>query len=283
MPFARHRRASHPARAMPARRHAADRHRAARPGRARRRAAGARCGPARLHRRRPAAVGGTVLRDRARPQLLGLLAEVLTDGDVPGARGRRRAGPAGRAARDRPVPAGRAGRRGAATAGCTATTRTRGSCRRSRRSPRSTAGQLRRLHARPGPPGRQRAGPGRRPEPGPRAGRGRGGAGRLDRRRAVAAQVPPLPPVRARRRSLLVDRPGSVQSSIRLGGPAVPRRRAGLPGAAAGEPGLRRLLLLPAGREHPRGQGLHVRPAQPDRATAPPARRSWSTPTSPPR
>ena len=36
--------------------------------------------------------------------------------------------------------------------------------------------------------------------------------------------------------------------------------------AAAGQPGLRRLLLVPLGGEHPRGQGLHVRPAHLDRA-----------------
>ena len=47
-------------------------------------------------------------------------------------------------------------------------------------------------------------------------------------------------------------------------------------GAAAGQPGLRRLLLLPLGGEHPRGQGLHLRPALRDRALASPARR-WSS------
>ena len=36
--------------------------------------------------------------------------------------------------------------------------------------------------------------------------------------------------------------------------------------AAAGQPGLRRLLLLPLGGEHPRGQGLHLRPALHGRA-----------------
>ena len=60
--------------------------------------------------------------------------------------------------------------------------------------------------------------------------------------------------------------PGSVQTSVRFGapGPADPHRP-GLSGAAAGQPDLRRLLLLPLDGEHPRGQGLHLRPAQPRR------------------
>ena len=65
---------------------------------------------------------------------------------------------------------------------------------------------------------------------------------------------------------LLVDRPGSVQSSLRMALPAVARTDPDYARAAAGQPGLRRLLLVALGGEHPRGQGLHVRPAQLDRA-----------------
>ena len=56
-------------------------------------------------------------------------------------------------------------------------------------------------------------------------------------------------------------RDGAVQSQIRLSAAAVAADRSRLPGASAGEPGLRRLLLLPAGREHPGGQGLHLQRA----------------------
>jgi len=45
---------------------------------------------------------------------------------------------------------------------------------------------------------------------------------------SAARPVPPLPPVLARP-TLLVDRAGSVQASIRLGGPAVPRHAADYP------------------------------------------------------
>ena len=57
---------------------------------------------------------------------------------------------------------------------------------------------------------------------------------------------------------LLVDRPGAVQSQLRLSAPAVGRTDPRYPGAAAGEPGARRLLLVAPGGEPARGQGLHL-------------------------
>ena len=82
---------------------------------------------------------------------------------------------------------------------------------------------------------------------------------------ARARSSPPTPPLRAGP-LVLANRPGSVQSSLRAGpagGAATPPRPCR---AAAGEPDLRRLLLVALGREHPRGQGLHVRPALGGRA-----------------
>ena len=77
--------------------------------------------------------------------------------------------------------------------------------------------------------------------------------------------VPPTPPLRARpaaagrpaRRGAVVAADGAAG-----GAPHPP----GLRRAATGQPRLRRLLLVALGGEHPRGQGLHVRPAHRDRA-----------------
>ena len=77
--------------------------------------------------------------------------------------------------------------------------------------------------------------------------------------------VPPTPALETGP-LVLVDRPGSVQSSLRMALPAVAAHRPRPRRAAAGQPGLRRLLLVPLGGEHPRGQGLHVRAAHLDRA-----------------
>ena len=205
-------------------------------------------------------VGGAVLRTGL-PALLGLLAEVVKSASYPTPRSRAsgRGWPSGwRSLRSQPsVLVGEA-----LAAGSTAPTRTRASCRPADAVQAVTPAQLRKLHARPGPARRAACWCSsaicRRParwtpvEAALSDWTGRRPASRCRRCRRSRRQ--PL---------LLVDRPGSVQSSIRLGGPAVPPRGAGLPGAAAGEPRLRRLLLLPAGGEHPRGQGLHVRSAQP--------------------
>ena len=89
---------------------------------------------------------------------------------------------------------------------------------------------------------------------------GRDGARRLDRRRQARRAA-------ARRRRcvpgpiVLVDRPGSVQSSIRLALPAVGRTHPDFAALQLANLDLRRLLLVPLGGEHPRGQGLHVQPA----------------------
>ena len=101
---------------------------------------------------------------------------------------------------------------------------------------------------------------GRRPHAGPGARPRWSGAGGWTGRRPDAgaggcrpAQPGPL---------LLVDRPG-VGAVHRCGwaGPRAARTDPTTP-RCSWPTCLRRLLLLPAGREHPRGQGLHLRPAQ---------------------
>ncbi len=84
---------------------------------------------------------------------------------------------------------------------------------------------------------------------------------------AAAVDTPPLPAAAAQR-TLLVDRPGSVQTTLRLGRPA-PRRTD--PGYAAFS--LANLVFggyfsSPLGGQHPRGQGLHLQPALRRRAPA---------------
>ena len=80
-----------------------------------------------------------------------------------------------------------------------------------------------------------------------------------------ASELPPTPPL-GPGPLLLADRPGVgavVAAAGAAGGAAHPPRPRR---AAAGQPDLRRLLLVPLGGEHPRGQGLHVRPALAGRA-----------------
>ena len=79
-------------------------------------------------------------------------------------------------------------------------------------------------------------------------------AGRRDR----AGRALSPPPTMVGGPLLAFDRAGAVQSQVRLTAAGGPADRPGVPGPATGEPGLRRLLLLPAGGEHPRGQGLHL-------------------------
>ena len=83
---------------------------------------------------------------------------------------------------------------------------------------------------------------------------------------AAVPAVPDVPHVPL----LLVDRPGAVQSNLRLGGRRGAAYRRGLRRRPARQRHLRRLLLLAADPEHPRGQGLHLQPAQ--RGPAPPGR-----------
>ena len=63
-------------------------------------------------------------------------------------------------------------------------------------------------------------------------------------------RVPRLPST-PERPLLIVDRPGSVQSSMRLATPRRHPHRPAVSRAAARQPHLRRLLLLALGREHP--------------------------------
>ena len=86
-------------------------------------------------------------------------------------------------------------------------------------------------------------------------------AGRLDRhrhRRRGAAGARRC----TRRGSSWSTGPGAVQSNLRLGGPAPAPHRSRPRRRPAGQHDLRRLLLLPAGREHPRAPRLHLQPAQ---------------------
>ena len=101
--------------------------------------------------------------------------------------------------------------------------------------------------------------------------RGRDGARPAGPATASDARLPPIPA--AGRRPDRAGRPA------RLGAVVDPARAAGgrpdppgLRRAAAGQPGLRRLLLVPLGGEHPRGQGLHVQPALRASSTRSPAR-----------
>ena len=116
------------------------------------------------------------------------------------------------------------------------------------------AGVPRRLAA----AGRRTAG-GRRPGP---AGPGRPGRGRVRRHRGRAAAPP-----RARwacrsppsRRTILVDRPGSVQSTLRLGHRAPERAHPDYVTDVAGRDGPGRRVHVPAQPPDPRGEGLHLR------------------------
>ena len=196
--------------------------------------------------------------------MLELLAEVLTGADVPGRRGRHRAGPAGRPdpggaeparapgpggaaqadVRPPPVrgadPGAGAGPRGRARRSCARCTPS--GCTRPARCWCWSATSSRSGRWTP-PSGRSASWSGAGPD-------GRAAAGAAAGARAAAAGRP--------------ARLGAVVAADRAAGgaahPPGPRR------AAAGQPGLRRLLLLPLGGEHPRGQGLHLRPALADRA-----------------
>ena len=106
---------------------------------------------------------------------------------------------------------------------------------------------------------------------------GRWPAGPPSTRRASCPRRRRSPPATCE----LVHRPGSVQSQLRLTAAAVPRRDPALPRAAAGQPGVRRLLLLALDGEHPRGQGLHLRRALRVGVRSRAARCSASRPTWP--
>ena len=102
-----------------------------------------------------------------------------------------------------------------------------------------------------------------RSAPGRRARRGRGSARRLDGpRRQAAAQAS-----QARARRGHDRRPaGRGADQHPAGRPGAAAYRAELRRAAGRQRRLRRLLLLAAGQQHPRGQGLHLLAAQLDRA-----------------
>ena len=202
-------------------------------------------------------------------------------GRLPRRLGGDRAGPTGRPDPGRPEPAGATWPGPRCSSGSTASTRT--PCRPPSRTRYAavTAGRPAPAARRAGAPGRRGAGAGRRRAPeraldaAEQALSGWDGAGNV-------AELPPAPPLEPGP-LLLVDRPGSVQSSLRIaaaGGaphPSRPRR------AATGQPGLRWLLLLPLGGEHPRGQGLHVRAALGGRAFGGRVGADRSMPRWPPR
>ena len=154
-------------------------------------------------------------------RMLEILADVLDRRDLPGRRGRDRAGPAGRPDPGGAEPARAPGPGGAAASGCTAPP-VRGADARASRGQRGAAGGscARCTRDRVHPDGATLVLVGDiDPERGAR--RGRGGARRLERRRrdgraAADAGAEPGP-------LLLVDRPGSVQSSLRMALPAVAR------------------------------------------------------------
>ena len=200
---------------------------------------------------------------------------------LPRRRGRHRAGPAGRPDPGGAEPAGAPGPGGAAASGCTAGTRTR--CRRRSRS-RSAAvrpAALRALHAeRVHPAGAMLVLVGdMQPEKALDAAE-RALAGWTGRR--APAELPPGAAAGAG--AAAAGRPARLGAVLAAagaaGGAAHPPRPCR---AATGQPGLRRLLLLPVGGEHPRGQGLHLRPALGDRAFRRRVRCWSSPPTWPPR
>ena len=109
------------------------------------------------------------------------------------------------------------------------------------------------------------AGAGRRPHPGPGAGpawQPRSAAGRRRRPDHGAAASAPCSPARC----CWSTGPARCSRPSGWAGRRCPAPTPTYAGAELANAGLRRLLLLPAGGEHPRGQGLHVRPAQLDRA-----------------
>ena len=177
------------------------------------------------------------------------------------ARGRRAGGrPARRPPAPRAVAAGRGRRRGVAEPPVRRPS-LRPFAAHARRGRRGGAALAAGAAPAPRRPARQPARARRRPDPGARPRPGREGprrlAGRRHRRRG-ARRCPTVPHVPL----LLVDRPGAVQSNLRVGGRAPRRTDDWLRRRAARQRHLRRLLLLAADPEHPRGQGLHLQPAQ---------------------
>ena len=203
-------------------------------------------------------VGGEVLRDRAgRPARAG--GRGADRGGVPDPRGRGGGARLAEQARRSLVTARRGGRRGVAAAGCSARTLTRASTRRWTRCWRSPRRRCARARRRLAPDGCVLVlvgdlSPSRTLDRVEQALAVWDTGGQADARAEGAADEPqPL---------LLVDRPGAVQSTCGSAGRPC-RGRDRTMRRSPGEPGLRRLLLLAAGGEHPRGQGLHLQPAQP--------------------
>ena len=192
-------------------------------------------------------LAGESLRGRAGRAAAACWPRCSTGGSYPKPPGRGRGGPAGRPAAGAPVAAGRAGRRGLAAPRCTATTPTAAStrrptrcsrCRRPRCARRTAAGSCPTAacwcwSATSRRPGRSTRSPRRWP----------GGT--------PTGAPEPVPAVRPAQPGplLLVDRPGAVQSNLRVGGAgagAAPTRRTPPPRLA--NAAVRRLLLLPADR-----------------------------------
>ena len=184
------------------------------------------------------------------PALLGLLAEVLTAARYPAGEVSGERGPVGRADRHVPVAGRRRWPARRWPAGWRPVTRTATTLPYEEQVEATTPAQLR--PCTPAWSGRPaRAGAGRRPVSPARAlDSGRGALAELDRQRRRRASRCRCP--------RCVTAADADRGPARFGADLVPVRRCGaaprrpaLPGAAAGEPGLRRLLLLPLGGEHP--------------------------------
>ena len=262
-----------------ARRGAAHRRRRPRPRRAGRGGAGARRRRPRLGGRRPTrAVGqraGLEPREAARRRRLRAHRAHLRQG-----RGRHRARAPGREADDRAGASRRRRRRGAGTTHVgRAPVRPRPADAAGRR--RGDAGPAEVAAPLDGAARHGDARARRRPRPGaddrPRAAR----ADRLDGHRAHPAGAGAADAARRPAAGRRPPRLGADLGPHGTSGPAAHRPR--LPGARAGQHDLRRVLLVALDGEHPRGQGLHLRPAQPRRPARARRGRSPSTSRWPPR
>ncbi len=201
--------------------------------------------------------------------------------DLPRRRGRRRAGPGGRADRHRPLPAGGRRPHGAGRPPVRRAPLRRPAARRRAVAAVNGGRAAQRCTASASLPagstlvlvGDLSPGRGRR--------RRRGRPGRLDGERRA--------PSRRRRCSAPAGGPGAAGRPARRGAVQRPPRWPGArPHATptcrrpAGQHGLRRLLLLPLGGEHPRGRATPTARAARRRPPAGRLARPSSTPTSPP-
>ncbi len=170
------------------------------------------------------------------------------------------------------------GRRCSASA--SATTRSPGRCPRAEDVAAVTAEQVRALHAAALVPARRRSSRSSATSTRPTAiAQVEQAARRLDGRRAGPRAGPAAAITPSRPAAGAPGRLGAVAAAA-VRARAAPRRPA-LRGAAAGQPRVRRLLLLALDGERPRGQGLHLRRALRASSSSPAARCSAWRPTWP--